>query len=41
MLTILYFAALRETLGLSQESLPLPEAATVADLIGLLRARGS
>jgi hypothetical protein len=40
-LTILYFAWLRETIGLSGEELPLPDgAATVADLVRHLSQRG-
>ncbi len=40
MLRVLYFASLREALGVADETLALPEAATVAGLIGVLRARG-
>ena len=41
MITILYFAWLRERTGLSEETLALPDAGmTVADLISLLAARG-
>jgi len=40
MLRVLYFASLREALGRSDESLPVPDAATVAALIESLRARG-
>ena len=41
-LQILYFAWLREQVGLAQETLPLPdEVATVADLIAHLSARGA
>lgn len=39
MLNILYFASLRESVGLSQESLPVPPIGTVAGLIDALRAR--
>lgn len=39
MLNILYFASLRESVGLSQESLPVPASGTVAGLIDTLRAR--
>lgn len=39
--TILYFAWVREKVGRSTETVDLPEAlATVADLVGWLRARG-
>jgi len=37
---LLYFARLREVLGLGQESLTLPSPATLADLLQVLRARG-
>lgn len=41
MATILYFARLRETLGVSNEQLALPaKVQDVAGLIALLRARG-
>lgn len=40
MITILYFAWLRERTGLSEETVPLAAGTTVADLIGLLAARG-
>ena len=41
MITILYFAWLRERTGLSEETMTLPEGTTtVADLIALLAARG-
>ena len=41
MITILYFAWLRERTGLSEESMALPDTGmTVADLIALLAARG-
>jgi molybdopterin converting factor subunit 1 len=40
-ITILYFAWLRERTGLSEESMALPDTGmTVADLIALLAARG-
>jgi molybdopterin synthase sulfur carrier subunit len=41
MLTVLYFASLRERLGKSREELPLPNGAptTVASLVEALRAR--
>lgn len=39
--TILYFARLRETLGMAQEKIELPtHAASVAGLLDHLRARG-
>jgi len=38
---VLYFARLREAFGLAEEALSLPgEAASAADLVALLRARG-
>ena len=41
MIRIRYFAHLRETLGAADEQLaPVPEIATVADLVAHLRARG-
>jgi molybdopterin synthase sulfur carrier subunit len=40
MIRVLLFASLRETLGTSQESVPLPTPATVGALIGELRVRG-
>jgi sulfur-carrier protein len=40
MLNILYFAHLRETLGLEKEVVSLPTARTVDGLIQELRARG-
>ncbi len=40
MIKILYFARLRESLGLAGEELDLPQAATVAGLMALLAARG-
>jgi len=40
MLKVLYFASLREALGISGESLPVPDAANVTALIESLRARG-
>lgn len=40
MVTILYFAALRERLGLSREDVPLPAGTpTVASLVERLRSR--
>lgn len=39
--TVLYFARLRETLGLAQETIALPaQLASVAGLLDHLRARG-
>ena len=40
MLNILYFAHLRETLGLEKETVDMPEVATVNGLVNQLRARG-
>lgn len=41
MIKVLYFARLREDVGLAEEDLPLPrEGATVADLKAALRDRG-
>jgi len=41
MVTLLYFASLRESLGCSREQVPLPGAtATVASLLEHLRSRG-
>ncbi len=41
MANLLYFASLAEDLGLKSEALELPaDCNTVADLVGLLRARG-
>lgn len=41
MVTVLYFASLRESLGVSREQLELPAgAATIATLVDALRARG-
>ena len=41
MATILYFARLRETFGVSSEQIALPDnVRNVADLLTLLRARG-
>lgn len=37
---LLYFARLREVFGLGQEGLELPAAATLSDLLDVLRARG-
>lgn len=37
---LLYFARLREALGLDRESLDLEDAACLADLLAVLRARG-
>jgi len=41
MIKVLYFARLRETLGLSGEELGLPQDATVAGLMALLTTRGN
>ena len=40
MLNILYFAQLRETLGLDKETVDIPDKATVDGLVNELRARG-
>ncbi len=40
MIKVLYFARLREALGLAGEELGLPQQATVAGLMELLVARG-
>lgn len=40
MLTILYFASLRETVGKASESRALPANPTVAGLVAELRSRG-
>jgi molybdopterin synthase sulfur carrier subunit len=40
MLNVLYFAALREVLGMRQESVMIPAMATVGGLMDELRARG-
>ena len=40
MLNILYFAQLRETLGLDKETVDIPDMATVDGLVNELRARG-
>ncbi len=41
MITILYFARLRETLGIDREQIALPsEVSTVGQLVAWLRARG-
>jgi molybdopterin synthase sulfur carrier subunit len=37
--TLLYFASLRESLGCSRELVPLPRAATVSALVDELRSR--
>ena len=42
MVTILYFASLRESLGSSREQLALPSgSATVSSIVEVLRSRGS
>jgi molybdopterin synthase sulfur carrier subunit len=39
--TLLYFAWVRQKIGLSEERFPLPlQVATIADLVETLRARG-
>ncbi len=38
--TVLYFARLRETLGIAQEKLALPTDASVGGLLDQLRSRG-
>ncbi len=40
MLTVLYFAWVREAIGLDEERIDPPAGATVADIIALLAARG-
>ena len=40
MLQLLYFARLRETLGVEREQLALPDPASVAGLLDALRGRG-
>ncbi|HET6264579.1 MAG TPA: molybdopterin converting factor subunit 1 [Usitatibacter sp.] len=41
MVTLLYFASLRESLGCSREQVPLPRAtSTVSSLVEELRSRG-
>jgi molybdopterin synthase sulfur carrier subunit len=40
MIKVLYFARLRESLGLAGEELDLPQKATVAELMTQLAARG-
>ena len=40
MLNVLYFASLRETVGMADEKLALPVPAEVSALIAKLRARG-
>ena len=40
MVKVLLFASLRETLGTSQEFVPLPAPANVGTLLAQLRARG-
>ncbi|GAB4058690.1 molybdopterin converting factor subunit 1 [Uliginosibacterium sediminicola] len=39
-LNLLYFASLREALGVERENLPLPAEATIAGVRALLVARG-
>jgi molybdopterin synthase sulfur carrier subunit len=40
MIQVLYFARLRESLGLTSEELDLPQQATVTGLMALLAGRG-
>lgn len=40
MLKVLYFASLRERVGIAKESLAVPAVSTVTGLIDVLRARG-
>lgn len=40
MITVLYFAWVRERVGLSEEAVAIPAGTTIADLIGQLEARG-
>lgn len=40
MLNVLYFASLRETVGMADEQMSLPVPAEVSALIAALRARG-
>lgn len=40
MLKVLFFASLRERLGVGEESIPLPAIATVDGLLSVLRQRG-
>jgi molybdopterin synthase sulfur carrier subunit len=40
MLTVLYFASIREALGVDRESVALPSDASVEALVEVLRARG-
>ena len=39
MVTLLYFASLREAVGISREQLPMPGSATVSSLVEALRQR--
>lgn len=39
--TVKFFASLRESLGTDELTAPLPDGATVADLIGVLASRGA
>ena len=39
--TVLYFAGLREAVGLSREELPLESGATIGAVVERLRARGA
>ncbi len=40
MIKIFYFASLRESIGVAEESVAMPATATVGALIGALRDRG-
>ncbi|MCB5184103.1 molybdopterin converting factor subunit 1 [Methylobacillus gramineus] len=40
MIQLLYFASLREALGIEGEALPLPEVLNISALMALLAARG-
>ncbi len=40
MVTVLYFAWLRERIGRGEEEIPLPQPATVEGLLDTLRSRG-
>jgi molybdopterin synthase sulfur carrier subunit len=39
--TVLYFASLREAVGLSREELPVEPGATIGAIVEALRARGA
>lgn len=40
MITILYFASLREQIGISAEEMKLPDKQTIGSIINILRSRG-